>query len=124
MSAIGYEATASDASPGMTARTLIPQPHKPRNQTNDIPLDLDALTAELESQRLFAIIDVADPVEPLPPEHPLRTLPNAVLTPHIAGSQGTELARMSEWVVDEVERYATGVPLRNPVTREMVDRIA
>ena len=87
-------------------------------------LDLDALTTELESQRLFGIIDVTDPVEPLPPEHPLRTLPNAVLTPHIAGSQGTELARMSEWVINEVERYATGLPLRNPVTREMIDRIA
>ncbi len=87
-------------------------------------LDLDALTAELESQRLFAIIDVTDPVEPVPPDHPLRTLPNAVLTPHIAGSQGTELSRMSQWVIDEVERYATGRPLRNPITREMVDRIA
>ena len=87
-------------------------------------LDLDALTSELESQRLFGIIDVTDPVEPLPSDHPLRTLANAVLTPHIAGSQGTELARMSEWVIDEVERYATGAPLRNPVTREMVDRIA
>ncbi|MDE0701229.1 MAG: hydroxyacid dehydrogenase [Acidimicrobiaceae bacterium] len=87
-------------------------------------LDLDALTAELESQRLFGIIDVTDPVEPLPPTHPLRTLPNAVLTPHVAGSQGTELARLGESVIDEVERYAKGEPLRNPVTREMVDRIA
>jgi len=87
-------------------------------------LDLDALTAELESQRLFAIIDVTDPVEPVPPGHKLRTLPNSVLTPHIAGSQGTELSRMSEWVIDEVDRYTTGRALRNPITREMVDRIA
>ncbi len=87
-------------------------------------LDLDALTAELESQRLFAIIDVTDPVEPVPSDHPLRTLPNAVLTPHIAGSQGTELARMSEWVIDEVDLYATGRALRNPITPEMVDQIA
>ncbi len=87
-------------------------------------LDLDALTAELESQRLFAIVDVTDPVEPVPPDHQLRTLPNAVLTPHIAGSQGTELSRMSQWVIDEVERYATGRALRNPITREMVNRIA
>ena len=41
--AIGCEATASDASPGMTARTLIPQPHQPRNQTNDIPLGPEGL---------------------------------------------------------------------------------
>src|SRR5690606_15290585 len=32
---------------------------------------------------LFAMLDVTDP-EPLPPDHPLWTLPNAVLTPHIA----------------------------------------
>ncbi len=87
-------------------------------------LDLDALTAELERGRLFAIIDVTDPVEPLPDDHPLRTLPNAIYTPHIAGSQGTELARMSDWVCDEVERFVEGRPQRNQITRDMIDRIA
>ena len=87
-------------------------------------LDLDALIAELESGRLFAVIDVTDPVEPLPDDHPLRTLPNAVYTPHIAGSQGTELARMSDWVCDEVERFVAGRPQRNQITRDMIDRIA
>jgi len=87
-------------------------------------LDLDALTAELETGRLFAVIDVTDPVEPLPDDHPLRTLPNAIYTPHIAGSQGTELARMSDWVVDEVERFVSGRPQRNQITRDMIDRIA
>jgi len=87
-------------------------------------LDLDALTAELETGRLFAIIDVTDPVEPLPDDHPLRSLPNAISTPHIAGSQGTELARMSDWVCDEVERFVQGRPQRNRITRDMIDRIA
>jgi phosphoglycerate dehydrogenase-like enzyme len=87
-------------------------------------LHLDALTAELETGRLFAIIDVTDPVEPLPDDHPLRHLPNAILTPHLAGSQGTELARMSDWVCDEVERFASGRPQRNRVTHDMIDRIA
>jgi phosphoglycerate dehydrogenase-like enzyme len=87
-------------------------------------LDLDALTTEVDSGRLFAIIDVTDPVEPLPDDHPLRHLPNAVLTPHIAGSGGTELGRMREWVCDEVERYAAGRPQRNPVTHDMIDRLA
>jgi phosphoglycerate dehydrogenase-like enzyme len=87
-------------------------------------LDLDALTAELEAGRLFGIIDVTDPVEPLPDDHPLRSLPNAIYTPHMAGSQGTELARMSDWVCDEVERFVAGRPQRNRVTREMIDRIA
>ena len=87
-------------------------------------LDMDALVTELESGRLFAIIDVTDPIEPVPEDHPLRTLPNAVLTPHLAGSQGTELGRMSEWVIDEVERFVEGRPQRNQITREMIDRIA
>ena len=87
-------------------------------------LDLDALTAELESGRLFAVVDVTDPLEPLPDDHPLRSLPNAIYTPHIAGSQGTELERMSDWVCDEVERFAAGRPQRNQITRDMIDRIA
>lgn len=87
-------------------------------------LDLDALVEELESARLFAIIDVTDPIEPLPDDHPLRSLPNAISTPHVAGSQGTELARMSDWVCDEVERFAEGRPQRNRITRDMIDRIA
>ena len=87
-------------------------------------LDLGALVAELESGRLFAIIDVTDPLEPLPDDHPLRTLPNAIYTPHIAGSQGTELERMAYWVCDEVERFVEGRPQRNQITHDMIDRIA
>lgn len=87
-------------------------------------VDLDALTAELETGRLFAIIDVTDPVEPLPDDHPLRHLPNAILTPHIAGSQGSELGRMQDWVCDEVERFVAGRPQRNRITHDMIDRIA
>ncbi len=87
-------------------------------------LDMDALLTELESSRLFAIIDVTDPIEPLPDDHRLRHLPNAVLTPHLAGSQGTELGRMSDWVCDEVERYVAGRPQRNRITRDMIDGIA
>lgn len=87
-------------------------------------LDLDALVAELESGRLFAIIDVTDPIEPLPDGHPLRSLPNALYTPHVAGSQGTELGRMADWVCDEVERFVAGQPQRNRITRDMIDRIA
>ncbi|MEZ5166127.1 MAG: NAD(P)-dependent oxidoreductase [Acidimicrobiales bacterium] len=87
-------------------------------------LDLDALVAELRTGRLFAVIDVTDPIEPLPDDHPLRSLPNAVLTPHLAGSQGTELGRMADWVIDEIERFVAGRPQRNRVTRAMIDRIA
>ena len=45
---------------------------------------MDALLAELRSGRINAALDVTDPVEPLPPEHELRRLPNVLLTPHVA----------------------------------------
>jgi len=70
------------------------------------------------------IIDVTDPIEPLPDDHPLRSLPNAIYTPHVAGSQGTELGRMADWVCDEVERFVAGRPQRNRITRDMIDKIA
>ena len=48
-------------------------------------LDHDALLAEVKSGRLYAVLDVTDP-EPLPEDHPLWAAPNALITPHLAGS--------------------------------------
>lgn len=45
----------------------------------------DALLAELTAGRLRAALDVTEP-EPLPPDHPLWTAPNVLITPHVAGS--------------------------------------
>jgi phosphoglycerate dehydrogenase-like enzyme len=73
-------------------------------------VDTDALTAELATGRISAIIDVTDP-EPLPPASPLFDFPNLFLTPHVAGSQGNELARMGRFMTEEAERLATGEPL-------------
>lgn len=73
-------------------------------------VDTEALTAEVLTGRISAIIDVTHP-EPLPPTSELFDLPNVFLTPHIAGSQGNELARMGRYIVEEAERLAAGAPL-------------
>lgn len=86
-------------------------------------VDHDALAAEASSGRLYVVLDVTDP-EPLPRENPLRTLPNVFLTPHLAGSQGTELARMAIDVADEIDRWAHGRPARNEIRREHLERLA
>jgi phosphoglycerate dehydrogenase-like enzyme len=48
-------------------------------------VDTDALVRALQTRPIFAALDVTDP-EPLPPDHPLRLLPNCYITPHIAGA--------------------------------------
>ncbi|MEV0241125.1 hydroxyacid dehydrogenase [Streptomyces sp. NPDC050674] len=70
-------------------------------------VDHDALVAELRTGRLTAILDVTDP-EPLPEDSPLYDLPGAFVTPHLAGSQGNELARLGLTVAQEAERLLAG----------------
>ncbi|WP_443068885.1 hydroxyacid dehydrogenase [Streptomyces sp. NBC_01361] len=86
-------------------------------------VDTAALTAAVGSGQLYAVLDVTDP-EPLPADSPLRDHPHVVLTPHVAGSLGTELLRMGELVVDEVERLADGRPLNHPVSARLLERMA
>lgn len=80
-------------------------------------VDHAALTAELVSGRLHAVIDVTEP-EVLPPNSPLYGLPNVLLTPHIAGALGGERARLGALVADEIERFTQGRPLLHAVSAQ------
>lgn len=86
-------------------------------------VDTDALTAELATGRIYAVLDVTHP-EPLPADSPLFTMPNVVLTPHIAGSLGREITRMGALAVDELERYARGEDFAFPVVEERLPLLA
>lgn len=86
-------------------------------------VDHDALVAELQAGRIYAVLDVTDP-EPLPEGHPLRVLPNVFLTPHVAGSMGNELRRLAAHATEEIRRFAAGEPAVNPVTADRFDLIA
>ena len=56
--------------------------------------------------------------------NPLFWCPNAVLTPHIAGSTGNEPQRMAYYMMEELERYLAGKPAIYEVTAEMLERMA
>lgn len=66
---------------------------------------------------LLAVLDVTYP-EPPVAGSPLYTLPNVILTPHIAGSMDSECQRMGQIVVDELKRYLAGEPLQWTISQE------
>lgn len=87
-------------------------------------IDEDALCAVLrERPDLTAVLDVTWP-EPPVPDSPLRSLPNVVLTPHIAGSMGPEVARMGRWMASDLLRLLRGVPLRHRIDSGALARMA
>lgn len=72
---------------------------------------------------LMAVLDVTYP-EPPKPGSPLYTLPNVVLTPHIAGSLNQECRRMGRYAVEECRRYLRGEKLHWQVTEAMAATLA
>lgn len=72
---------------------------------------------------LTAILDVTWP-EPPVVGSPMYELENIILTPHIAGSMGTEVLRMADLMIEEFLLWVEGQPLRYAVTRELMARIA
>ena len=80
----------------------------------------EALCAE---PKRTALLDVTDP-EPLPEDHPLKTLKNAIISPHIAGSLGDEVARMGEYMCEEFERMIKGEAPLYEVTEKMLEVMA
>jgi phosphoglycerate dehydrogenase-like enzyme len=86
-------------------------------------IDLPALKKEVRSGRLRCALDVTDPSEPLPVGDALRTMPGAIVTPHIAGSGRHVREEIARVVVDDLERFFRGKAVRNRVTSSMLDRM-
>jgi phosphoglycerate dehydrogenase-like enzyme len=87
-----------------------------RGRTVDTP----ALVTELESGRLRAALDVTDP-EPLPDGHPLWSLPNVLVSPHVAGDSPGATRRAFELAGAQVRRFAAGEPLQHVVDRYLLE---
>jgi phosphoglycerate dehydrogenase-like enzyme len=86
-------------------------------------VDLAALTNEVRRGRLRCALDVTDPLEPLPIGHALRTLPGAIVTPHIAASNRSVRHDIADVVMDDLETFFKGHGVENRVTAAMLDRM-
>lgn len=74
---------------------------------------LDDLVSALQDRAIAgAGLDVFE-VEPLPTDHPLWRMPNAILTPHVAAASPRIAERHLEVVLDNVRRFVHGAPLVN-----------
>lgn len=74
-------------------------------------VDEKALVAALESHSIAgAGIDVYD-VEPLPPSHPLRSLPNTVLTPHQGYVTRENFEIFFGTAIDNLRAWLAGAPI-------------
>jgi len=75
-------------------------------------VDTDALVAALRAGRLAgAGLDVYD-IEPLPPQHPLRTLPNVLATPHLGYVTEGNYRAFFTGAVEDVAAWLAGEPVR------------
>ncbi len=75
-------------------------------------IDVAALVHALDSRFIAgAGLDVFD-VEPLPLDHPLRRLPNTVLTPHIGYVSREAYGVVFPQLVEDVEAWLDGAPIR------------
>jgi phosphoglycerate dehydrogenase-like enzyme len=63
-------------------------------------------------------LDVTDP-EPLPPEHPLWTMPNCIITPHVGNTPEMAAPLLAARITENVKRWASGDELIGPVDTEL-----
>jgi len=84
------------------------------NTTRGSLCDDTALVHALATGKLSGAVIDTFTTEPLPAAHPLQSLPNVTLTPHIAGASVRTVAYAAEQTAEEVRRYLLDEPPINP----------
>jgi phosphoglycerate dehydrogenase-like enzyme len=82
------------------------------NTSRGAVVDTDALLAALRSGRVRgAALDVFDE-EPLPRDHPLRSEPNTLLSPHVGYACDESYREYYAQIVEDIDAWLRGEPLR------------
>lgn len=93
------------------------------NTAGSIQIHEEEFIAELRKGRFVACIDRCE-VEPVQLDHPYRSLPNVLLSPHIAGASLENQLRIGTYVVDEIEAFTRDNSLIHEVTEKALAHMA
>lgn len=94
------------------------------NTSRGSVVDEKALYSHMAAGNLkYACLDVYDP-EPIEKDNPLRTLPNVIMTPHIAGLAANGKLRIGMHAAEEIERFLSGDAMECEVIKEMLAKMA
>jgi phosphoglycerate dehydrogenase-like enzyme len=75
-------------------------------------VDEMALVHALRNRIIHAAAADVYEIEPAPPDHPLLSLPNAVVTPHLAAGAADNFAPTVTRMFDNMQRFGRGEPIR------------
>lgn len=83
----------------------------------EIVVEEDLMSALSTGQIGGAVLDVLTQ-EPLPTDHPLWTMPNVILSPHMSGDFVGWRDALVALFIDNLDRWLAGEPLRNVVDKQ------
>lgn len=87
-------------------------------------IDEQALFEHMNKGNLkYACLDVRD-LEPPSPDDKLRTLPNVILTPHIAGLTNNGLSRIGDFAVNQIQHFLKSDSCSGEVLEDMMKTMA
>ena len=87
------------------------------NTSRGAVIDETALTEELKKNRFTAVLDVFEQ-EPLPLDHPLRTLPNVYPIPHMGGPTYDRRRFVTMALIDDMENLMNNKPLKMEISSD------
>ena len=86
-------------------------------------VEADLVRALKEKPMRCAILDVTDP-EPVQEGHEFLSMPNVIISPHMAGYANMEVMRLADYMFDELKRFKAGEKLLYEVTIPMLETMA
>jgi phosphoglycerate dehydrogenase-like enzyme len=87
-------------------------------------VDEQGMLAVMEKRAdLTALLDVTEPEPPIT-DSLIYSLPNVLLSPHIASNLGSEVHRQADCVIQQYHRYVNGEAMKYSVTKDMLNYMA